>query len=623
MKEIDPDHSKMKSVTRDPDRIVVRDRDRIVVIDFGGQYAHLVANRIRRLGVFAELAAPEAFDPADFPGLVGIVFSGGPHSVTEPGHPTIRFDPKNCPVPILGLCYGHQLLAQLFGGSVRAGTVREYGPATLRCDASGALFSGLPTEQSVWMSHGDSVERVPSDFRITASSGDLAVAAFESQDRRIFGFQFHPEVSHSTHGMEMLDRFVAICTGNRTWNPSCFRHELVQKIREETGNRHLLLLLSGGVDSLVALALCLEAVGGDRVFPLHVDTGLMRLRESDDIIQALAEAGFHGVKVTKAHKKFFEALQEVVEPERKREIIGRLFVEVLHDRLSELPDGFDWMLVQGTIYPDRIESGSGKHAAKIKTHHNRVKEIEELIHAGRVIEPLKDLYKDEVRELGKELGLPASLVSRRPFPGPGLGIRILCSDTDKPEPAFDREVPILRRLLSETKFSGTILPVRSVGVQGDSRTYLHPVALWNRNGEPPDWEALRKISLEIVNLLTTVNRVVFSPSTLEGGIRLTKSFVTPDRADRLRVIDDVTGSRTADLEEIWQLPVVSLPAVDSAGKAVFVLRPVRSRDAMTADFYPMAPVRFSELIDAIARVDPRACVLYDVTPKPPGTIEWE
>ncbi|MBF0410573.1 MAG: glutamine-hydrolyzing GMP synthase [Candidatus Riflebacteria bacterium] len=596
---------------------------KVVVVDFGGQYTHLISNRIRTLGVFSEVVSPETFDPLSEKNLVGIIFSGGPHSVLETGHPCINFDLHNCPVPILGLCYGHQLLAQLSGGKVETGGKREYGSAEINITEKSRLFDGLGKSQSVWMSHGDHVSELPAGFRITASSPSLSIAAFESDSGKFFGVQFHPEVSHTPNGLKMLDRFLSICTQTREWTTEARRRQIVEKTKHEAMNRNLLLFLSGGVDSLVALAVCIEAVGKERVFSIHVDTGLMREGESEEIVRHISSLGYSNIELADACNLFLGRLAGIYDPEKKREIIGKTFVDVLNEKIAKYSSGTDWMLVQGTIYPDRIESGGSKSSAKIKTHHNRVPEIEKLIAQGRVLEPLCDLYKDEIRELGRELNLPEKLLQRHPFPGPGLGIRILASASSEAEDGYISEEPELDEICKTFSFKSRILPVKSVGVQGDGRTFLHPAALWCEDSNEFSWQKLGDCAVKIVNSLKTVNRVVFSPFARLDTVRLKASDVNQSRADLLRKVDQLVRSMTEDMSEIWQLPVISLPAVDENNNWIFVIRPVTSTNAMTADFFKMPQNRLREILREAIKIPGVGKILYDITSKPPATIEWE
>jgi len=316
-------------------------------------------------------------------------------------------------------------------------------------------------------------------------------------------------------------------------------------------------------------------------------------------------------------------LAGIVEPERKRKIIGRLFIEIVEQELKKLNLEDSWLLVQGTIYPDHIESGGSRKAHKIKTHHNRVGEIKKLIQAGKVIEPLRNLYKDEVRRLGHHLKLPDELLSRHPFPGPGLGIRILCSDGDMPPEGWNREEKELNQLLEPYRLKGKILPVRSVGVQGDARTYLHPALIWTQSKEKIKWQTLIEISRDIINNLTSVNRVVWSSLAIENDIALTRAFIDKYRLGRLRMVDSQVRKKTAAFKGIWQMPVVSLPAKTDDGREVFVIRPITSKDAMTADVFEIPNESLKDLYRTLNSEMGNLLILYDLTSKPPGTIEWE
>ena len=596
----------------------------IAIVDFGGQYTHLIARRVRDLGVYSRIVQPDRPDELQETGTVGIILSGGPHSVTERSSHGLAVSLEDLRIPTLGICYGHQLLASLVGGTVRRDGRREYGLATVSCDPTGATFQGLEPTQTVWMNHGDHVESLPPDFKVTASTDDLPVAAFESPDQRLFGMQFHPEVSHTCNGETMLANFLDRCGAERSWDAAGMGEEIIERTRREAGDDRLFLLVSGGVDSLVSLEVCVRAVGPERVVSLHVDTGFMRDGESEEIVEHLEGLGYRSLQVELAEGLFLGRLEGVTEPEEKRRIIGRLFVEVLGKKLGEMLAGEEWKLVQGTIYPDTIESGGTARAAKIKTHHNRVEEIQELIDQGRVIEPLRDLYKDEVRRLGEWLGLPRGLVQRHPFPGPGLAIRMLCSPTDEPDPEFAAEEPQLQELAEAWRLKTRILPVKSVGVQGDFRTYQHPAVVWRPGGGTAGWEELLSCARTVINGMETVNRMVVSLEDLDGvELKLTRTTLTREGADLLRRVDAVIRRRTGHLDEIWQAPVVGLPLSVPGRGQVFVLRPVCSKDAMTADVYPMNPGLWQELADRVSAIDGAGLLLYDVTTKPPGTIEWE
>jgi GMP synthase (glutamine-hydrolysing) len=591
---------------------------KIAIIDLGGQYTHLIARRIRNLGVYSEIFHPEEFAVNE--NIIGMVFSGGPQSVNAEDAYRINIDIKKIEIPILGICYGHQILASMLGGTIENGENKEYGFTNIFCEKNSLLFAGLESKQSVWMSHGDHVSELPETCKITASSDSIKIASFESSNQKFFGVQFHPEVTHTTNGLKMIVKFISVCTKNRNWNPQNFKELLIQQIKDEAKGRKLVLLLSGGVDSLVALELCIQAVGNKNVFSIHVDTGFMRKNESREIMEHFDELGFKNIKIIDAETQYLQELEGVVEPEAKRLIIGKLFVDIANKELAELEEQEELMLVQGTIYPDTIESGSTDKAAKIKTHHNRVSEIEKLIQEGKIIEPIKELYKDEVRKLGDELGLPQKLVYRHPFPGPGLAIRVICSDTDKPADNYLRENTKLNEILAEFGLAGRILPIKSVGVQGDFRSYHHPAVIWFNNQKKPDWGILKNAASKAINRLKSINRIVYSNKPVE--LRLDKLYLQKDVLNKLREVDSILRKETDHISEIWQMPVVSLPLFNETGQA-FVMRPVCSTDAMTASVFEMDFDEFERLSLLIRKIDGVGNLLYDVTTKPPGTIEWE
>lgn len=596
----------------------------IAVVDFGGQYTHLIARRIRNLGVFTEILAADDLPDARKREIVGVVLSGGPDSVLD--QPVDEFADilRSLELPVLGICFGHQLLAKSFGGLVARGEAREYGLAHVTCDPMSELFRGLDARQKVWMSHGDHVDALPKGFSVTVSSDSLAIAGFQDRTRKLFGLQFHPEVTHTEHGEAILDNFVSLCTTDRPWTFANMEREIIREIREKAGECKLFLLVSGGVDSLVSLELCIRAVGNERIHSLHVDTGFMRQNESAEVMEYLQDLGYANLRVIDASDLFFPSLSGVVDPEEKRRIIGKLFVDVVQRYITELDIGSGWMLVQGTIYPDRIESGATDRADRIKTHHNRVAEIEQLLREGRVIEPLSELYKNEVRELGLKIGSPKHLVNRRPFPGPGLAVRLIGSSSDQVPVAYDKEQDELEAITESYGLRGAILPVRSVGVQGDARTYHHPAVVWAENGGEPAWALLKKCALCIVNSLQSVNRVVFSWQPFDAKrVSLHATYPDRDNAARLRLVNGAVEQVVAGIDEIWQIPVVSLPMFDKDGGQLFVIRPVCSTDAMTADVYEMPAVLLREIARRTAPMPEVAGMLYDVTTKPPATIEWE
>jgi len=516
--------------------------DKILVLDFGGQSTQLIGRRIRQLGIYSEIVPGDArLEDLPLAGARGIILSGSGFSVYEDGAPEVDRRVYDQQIPILGICYGFQRISRDLGGTVESLGRKEFGRARVTLGSPSALFARVPDRSfTSWMSHGDSVTSAPQGFEVVGRSESGLPAAFANEPRRMWGVQFHPEVTHCEHGMEILEAFaVDICAAHRDWNMKRFlaeeREELVAKI----GTRRVVLLISGGVDSCVVAALLLRSLPPDQVHLMYIDTGLMRQDESEEVRVSLGTLGARHVHVVDASERFYSGLAGVDDPEQKRRIIGDLFIRVQQEQMGKL--GIDEaFLAQGTLYTDLIESGRGvgDKAAVIKTHHNvRSPLVEAARQRGMVIEPLSSLYKDEVRALGLELGLPASIVGRHPFPGPGLAVRILGAVT--PE-----KCDLLRRVdklfISELRARGlydkiwqafcVLLPIRSVGVSGDLRRYGH----------------------------------------------------------------------------------------------VLALRAVASLDAITADVYPMAMTDLLEISSLITnRIPEIGRVVYDVSSKPPATIEWE
>lgn len=401
---------------------------KVVILDCGGQYAHLIGTRLRKLGTFSEIRDSETV-AEELKNYSGIILSGGPQSVYEKNSPTIDRAIFTLGIPILGICYGHQLMSQELGGEVAPGKVKEYGIAEFRKVKDSPFFKDINFPSTVWMSHGDEVKKMAEGFAIIGSSADCEYVAIADEKRKFYGVQFHPEVTHSQQGNLFLKNFLEICGAQNSWSLENYLGKIIQNIQAKVGEKNVFMLVSGGVDSTVAFALLEKALGKDKVYGLFVDTGLMRYGERDEVEKALKSIGFDNLHIEARGTDFIAALAEKSEPEEKRKIIGDMFLKVQAEVSAKLklnPD--EWLLGQGTIYPDTIETGGTKNADKIKTHHNRVEAIQKLIEEGKVIEPLQDLYKDEVREIGEMLGLPHEMVWRHPFPGPGLGVRILCSD---------------------------------------------------------------------------------------------------------------------------------------------------------------------------------------------------
>lgn len=610
----------------------MKEHDYIAVIDFGSQFAHLIARRIRQHNVLAKIFTPD-MSAAAYKDARGIVLSGGPSSTIDES--AVQYDPGlfKLNVPILGLCYGHQLIAQYFKGKVEKGITKEYGQADVEVADFSDIFKGLNSKERVWMSHWDVVTKQPAGFEIIGSTQDCPVAAMRNSEKKIWSFQFHLEVHHTEHGMKMLENFLfGICNVKADWNIAAIEKEIIKDIRSAIPKaKHVFLLVSGGVDSTVAFALLEKALGKNRVYGLHVDNGFMRLRESIKVGAALKKAGFSNLHTIDAGSRFLRAVQGMIDPEEKRQAIGELFVEIANEEMIKL-DIDKYILGQGTIYPDTIESGGTKHADTIKTHHNRIDLIQEMINEGKVVEPLKDLYKDEVREIGKRFKIAKGLLKRQPFPGPGLAIRALCSDGDSPiedEQKINGQLKnIVSKVLgsdSKTTVTATVLPLKSVGVQGDERSYKHPVVISGK----ASWKQLNDLSVRITNEVFAVNRVLWlvQPKKLNTGATIRERYMTQDRLDLLRVADDIVMSKINEhkvFDDIWQFPVVLVPYGNpgTSGESI-VLRPIQSREAMTVNFYEMPLPILTDILRALKEVRYIDYIFYDITHKPPATIEWE
>ena len=591
----------------------------IAIIDFGSQYTHLISRRIRELEVLAKIYAPDMPIDAYKQDCIGVILSGGPQSVYDAQSPTIDTGIFDLKIPILGLCYGHQLMAKMLKGAVKSGKIKEYGRAELSVLEDNPLLANISQISTVWMSHGDSVSKLAKGFITTGSTTDCDIAAMADIDSNFYGLQFHPEVHHTEHGTQILKNFVFdICNAKHDWKIKNIIDDIIKKIQSQVKDKKIFLLVSGGVDSSVAFALLTKALGKSRVYGLYVDTGFMRKNESQEIKKNLHNAGFDNLHVLDASKTFYNQLKNITDPEEKRKIIGNAFIQVKDKAVKDLGlDSDEWLLGQGTIYPDTIETGATKHADTIKTHHNRVDAIQQLIDKGKVIEPIADFYKDEVREIGALLGLPKHMINRHPFPGPGLAIRILCHNSNDQKQIFDSTLPGL-------KIPHAILPIKSVGVQGDNRTYAHPLAIWGEQ----DWEKLDQISSNITNATNSINRVLLllnPQAKLEFNLARSSKTLSQDRITMLQEIDDIVMQHiknTGIYDDIWQF-VIALATIGNNHFESIVLRPVASKEAMTASFYRMPKTILHDITRKILATKQIDYIFYDITNKPPATIEWE
>lgn len=510
--------------------------DTIFIVDFGSQYTQLIARRIREMGVFTEVVNPETTAAVLKLGK-GVILSGSPHS-TSTG--SFKIDPEtfNLPQPILGICYGMQIMNVIHQGRVQNIGRGEYGSQKISLSAKSQLFRGLEKQENVWMSHGDSVDKLAQCFEPIAHSQDGIIAAIQHSEKKQFGVQFHPEVTHTENGQKILENFIEMCECKRDWTVNNQIESIKNEIRDQVKDGHVVSLVSGGVDSTVSTMLCTIALSPERVHPLHIDTGLMREGESEEISQLLRQNGIPHLRSIDASSEFLGALKGVTNPEEKRKIIGTLFIEILEREIAKLDsDHKPVFFCQGTLYTDMIESGAaGKHSAVIKTHHNvNPPIVQKKRQQGLIVEPNRKFFKDEVRHLAQALKIPSHLAWRHPFPGPGLAIRIIGEVTNE-------HLSILRKAdaiyIDEIRKAGlydqiwqafaVLLPINTVGVMGDGRTVGKAVALravTSKDGMTADvypmpMDLLCRISTRIINEVAEVNRVTYDvtskpPGTIE------------------------------------------------------------------------------------------------------------
>ena len=620
------------------------------MLDFGSQYAHLIAKRFRALGFYSEIALPSA-DVSAFGGAKGVVFSGGPSSVYGESVPEFNGEILGLDVPILGLCYGHQLMAKCYGGSVGRAETGEFGIAHLEKTGAGKkspLLDGISDGAQVWMSHQDGVLSLGGGFEVIGTTKDCPFAAVQDLEKKRFGLQCHCEVKDTPEGNRIFENFARICGMERNWDGDAVLSTILENIKKDAGDRNVLLFLSGGVDSTVAFALLNRALGQGRVLGLHIDNGFMRKGESKGVEAAYRAHGFTNFKVKDASESFLKAVEGLTDPQKKRMAVGENFIRVRDEFVREQNlDESKWMLAQGTLYPDIIESGGTKNSRTIKTHHNRVDGIQKLIAAGMIIEPLKDLYKDEVRAIGKKIGLSDELVMRHPFPGPGLSINVLCTDGTLSE-EDKRELEEAEAQLRGVKITHFcehctasleryVLPVRSVGVQGDFRTYRFPAVLRFRKDEengfchfPKHWKKIEDTSSDITNQASLINRAVVcvwqNPNAEDRDMKLQEGHCDKRRLDQLREADDIVLKalrKSGGYGKIFQHLTISLPYATSAERASIVLRPVCSEDVMTARFAPLDRDLLLQIVADIAKLGFVDAIYYDCTNKPPATFGWE
>lgn len=635
-------------------------RSKIVVLDFGSQYAHLIAKRFRMLGYYSEIALPST-DLSVFENCKGIVFSGGPSSVYDEKVPEFNSEILNLPIPILGLCYGHYIVQLGYNGKVGKAPVGEFGFATLNLNPAvkSPLFEGIEPTQQVWMSHQDGVLEIGDGFEVVGSTKDCPFAATQNLAKKRFSIQCHCEVKDTPCGNQIFQNFANYCGMEKNWDQDTVLQVILENIKKEADGKNVLLFLSGGVDSTITFALLNKALGQERVLGLHIDNGFMRKNESANVADAYHKFGFNNFIVEDASESFLKAIAGLTDPQKKRMAVGENFITVRNEVVAKQNlDESQWMLAQGTLYPDIIESGGTKNSNTIKTHHNRVQGIQDLITKGLIIEPVKDLYKDEVRAIGKKLGLSAELVMRHPFPGPGLSINVLCND-GKEKSQEAEELPLALKELEgielnmfcencSANLKRSILPVRSVGVQGDFRTYRFPALLDFGPAKEKEWplgavaaekgirhfpgkrEKIEECSSTITNVSKYANRTVIKlyqkPGLKDDDLKLQEGYCDRRRLDQLREVDNIVLTelhKSGWYDQIFQHLTIDLPYAATPETATFVLRPVVSEDVMTARFAMLPKEVLGVIVQKIAELPFVDALYFDATNKPPATFGWE
>ncbi len=624
------------------------ERLKIVVLDFGSQYAHLIAKRFRMMGYYSEIALPSA-GTGTFKNAKGIVLSGGPSSIYDKNAPEFNSEILKLDIPILGLCYGHYVVQTGYNGKAQKASVGEFGFATLELNENTKcpLFEEIESPQQVWMSHQDAVVKPGDGFETVGRTKDCEFAALQNLKKKRFSLQFHCEVKDTPCGNKMLENFAKFCGMEKNWDQDTVLNHIIDSIKTQASGKNVLLFLSGGVDSTVAFALLNKALGQERVLGLHIDNGFMRKNESKKVEEAYKNQGFSNFIVEDASESFLKSVENLTDPQKKRMAIGENFISVRNEVVARQKlDENKWLLAQGTLYPDIIESGGTKNSNVIKTHHNRVDGIQKLIEKGLIIEPLKDLYKDEVRAIGKKLGLEDELVMRHPFPGPGLSINVLCSsgtmpanDTEEFKKAQEEISKIQLGMFCEkcsANLEKYILPVKSVGVQGDFRTYRFPSVISFGKMEngfyhlPKKWEKLEAASSQITNSASFINRTIIrlwqNPSIKDEDLKLQEGYCTKERLDQTREADDIVLTalhKSGWYNKIFQHLTINLPYASARERCSFVLRPLCSEDVMTARFANLPQELLMEIVQEISRLPYTDAIFFDLTNKPPATFGWE
>ncbi len=635
----------------------ITDLEKIAILDCGAQYTKVIDRRVREMNVETEIFPLDVEPQRLKHNFAGIIISGGPNSVYEENAPKCHPELFKLGLPTFGICYGMQLINLSFGGTVQSGTTREYGETVIQIQEDSPLFNGLKKDQQVLMSHGDHVGTLAPGFSEIGVSINQSqdqhdiIAAMANPQAKVYGVQFHPEVELTQNGTDMLKNFLyEVCGVSGSFQLKDRIHTAIEEIQETVGNKDVFVLVSGGVDSSVTAALLVKALGSERVYAVHIDSGFMRHKESDGVCEALKAIGLKNLRRINAADDFFNGYSEVdgktigplktlTDPEEKRRVIGDVFYKMIQKAMADADFDLDKAFIaQGTLRPDLIESGNrsvSETAHKIKTHHNDVPIVQEHREKGLIIEPNKDWHKDEVREVGRQLGLSEDLVSRQPFPGPGLAIRTLCINEPYIKERFESIQKALQEKTQAQGYDSLLLPVKSVGVQGDGRSYSYLALLAPKTPEQlKDWDQLKSLARDIPNQLHDINRVavVLDGKALpEQCNSITPTTLLPETIKKLQKLDYqvTTAFKSAGIhDDISQLLTVLVP-VDTTGKNghSVAIRAVVTSDYMTArpaslgTEIPLDVIqKLANTLSAESDVDR---IMYDITSKPPATVEWE
>ncbi len=616
--------------------------EKLAILDCGGQYTKVIDRRVRELGVKSDIF-PINVKSEDLEGYQSVILSGGPNNIGEAQR--LNFDNKifELGIPVLGICYGMQLMSDHFGGIVASDVKKEYGQCEVKINTNVPIFEGLNETQQVLMSHGDTVKVAPQGFEIIAKSGE-AIAGIGDVQRKMYGFQFHPEVDLTEEGMKMLENFIRkVANYKEVYALEDRIESSIKMIKEKVGNNKIIVLVSGGVDSAVTAALLVKALPAENIYAIHIDSGFMRKNESDRVCENLKELGMKNLIRENAKDYFMNTiveteegpigpLSQTVDPEKKRRIVGEVFIQIANRVIERLGlDKENTFIAQGTLRPDLIESGNpdiSGFAHKIKTHHNDVEIVRQARKKGLIVETNADWHKDEVRRVARKLGLEEAIASRQPFPGPGLVIRLICHDKSEEVEITANEVEKLNNILSNTSEKGFILPIKSVGVQGDARSYRN-LCLLGGNGIDFDWKQVTGKAKEITDSINTINRVgyILNKTELPEKINCFDMRIEDENVDLLRELDYIVTSNLENAK-VSQTFAVLIP-IGITKKYSVAIRTFVTNDFMTGRPGEIGKEVSKEKVENIVKEiennfgDKIEFVIYDVTSKPPATTEWQ